>query len=93
MEPGSSAASTTAESAGELSVGCEATSTPATTPVFSSRHDSILETIENFTNLALASEPLQHASKQRLPDMLDPATAAGIQVNNVCFVGAGYVGE
>jgi UDPglucose 6-dehydrogenase len=93
MAPDSSSASTTEESVGDFSVGRETTSTPATSPVFSGRHDSILETLGNFTNLGLVSEPGQNGIKQRLPDMLDPDTAAGIVVKNVCFVGAGYVGK
>ena len=91
--PDSSAASTSAESTDGFSIGRDATSTPATSPVFSTRHDSILETLGNFTDLGLASESLQNGAKQRLPDMLDPATAAGIEAKNVCFVGAGYVGK
>lgn len=93
MMPDSSAASTSAESADDFSIGREATSTPATSPVFSSRHDSILETLGNFTTLGLAPEPAQNGTTTRLPDMLNPATAAGIDVKNVCFVGAGYVGK
>lgn len=93
MAPGSSAASTSAESTSDSSIGREATSTTATSPIFSSHQDSILETLGNFTNLGLASEPPPSGTKQRLPDILDPATAAGIEVKNVCFVGAGYVGK
>lgn len=93
MAPGSSAASTTGDSARDISVSREATSTAATSPMFSSRHDSILETLGNFTDLGLASESAQNGTKQRLPDMLNPATAAGLVVKNVCFVGAGYVGK
>jgi hypothetical protein len=93
MLPDSSAASTSAESTDGFSISRDATSTPATSPVFSTRHDSILETLGNFTELGLASESLQNGAKHRLPDMLNPATAAGIEVKNVCFVGAGYVGK
>jgi hypothetical protein len=93
MMPDSSAASTSAESTDDFSVGRDGTSTPATSPVFSTRHDSILETLGNFTDLGLAAESSQNGVRQRLPDMLDPATAAGIEVKNVCFVGAGYVGK
>jgi hypothetical protein len=93
MAPGSSAASTSAESAGDFSVGRDAASTAATSPNFTGRHDSILETLGNFTNLGLASEPAQNGLNHRLPDMLDPATASGTEIKNVCFVGAGYVGK
>lgn len=93
MMPDSSAGSTSADSIDGISVGSNATSTAATSPVFSTRHGSILETLGNFTDLGLASESPHHGARQRLPDMLDPATAAGIEVRNVCFVGAGYVGE
>jgi UDPglucose 6-dehydrogenase len=93
MQPDSSIASTSAESVDDYCFNRDATSTPATSPMISLQHDSVLETMDNLTNIGLATGSTLNRIKQQLPDILDPATAAGIEVKNVCFVGAGYVGR
>ena len=93
MQQDSSAASTSAESVNDYCFNREATSTPATSPMIFQQHDSVLETMDNLTNIGLAAGSTLNGIKQQLPDILDPATAVGIEVKNVCFVGAGYVGK
>ena len=93
MQPASCSASTSAESIDDYSVNRDATSTTATSPIISLQHDSILDTMDHFTDLGLPAGPTPNGIKQPLPDILDPTTAAGTEVKNICFVGAGYVGK
>ncbi|KAF2753410.1 nucleotide sugar dehydrogenase [Pseudovirgaria hyperparasitica] len=56
--------------------------------------DATIETrFTSLSDLISLEESSSPQDRQRiLPDILNPASAAGIPVRNVCFVGAGYVG-
>lgn len=93
MDASSSSASTSGESTLETSIG---RTTPATSPLFCAsltgqNIDRRLTSLSDFH----ASDDLSRAqaARKNLPNILEPATAAGIVITNVCFVGAGYVGK
>jgi len=68
--------------------------TPEWSPQFSSYRDEA--SIESqFSGLSTAnSNDLSHVRAwQALPDPTDARTAAGQAVKNICYIGAGYVGE
>ncbi|OCK83769.1 UDP-glucose dehydrogenase [Lepidopterella palustris CBS 459.81] len=92
METVSSSLNTSDDSGVDLSAGL---TTPDGSPIFSaSPSTSTIET--RFTSLldltTSDDAPSSQIRKKNLPDILDPATAGGLVVKNVCFIGAGYVG-
>jgi len=78
--------------------GLASFSTRPTTPEWSPQFSSYREepSIESqFSGLSAGhSNDLSHVrAYQALPDPTDARTAAGQAVKNICYIGAGYVGE
>lgn len=71
-----------------------ASTSPDGSPLFSASHaDSIDTRCTSLIDFGSSDEaPPDQPKRQRLPDILDPATSAGANVENLCFIGAGYVG-
>lgn len=90
MDIAISSVSTSDDSGIDISVG---PTTPDDSPLFGASRS--IET--RFTSLSdlisLEETSLSQTRRRNIPDILDPATAIGIPIKNVCFIGAGYVGE
>ena len=93
MDVTSSSANTSEDSGADLSVG---RTSPDGSPLFNASYsDYTVET--RFTSLSdlLSSDDTSFSQvrQKNLPDILDPTTATGVVIKNICFIGAGYVGK
>lgn len=79
------------DSAVDISTG---PTTPDGSPLFYPSHADIETRLSS-----LVDGPARHRSSDLkipagpLPDINDPATAGGVEVKNICCIGAGYVGK
>ena len=93
MDVTSLSANTSEDSGADLSVG---RTSPDGSPLFNASYsDYTVET--RFTSLSdlLSSDDTSFSQvrQKNLPDILDPTTATGVVIKNICFIGAGYVGK
>jgi hypothetical protein len=93
MEAVSSSAYTSDESAVEPSI---APTTPEGSPFFcaSRTYQGVEKRLPSLSDFDPSHDlSRSDAGRGHLPGILDPATAASRVVRNICFIGAGYVGE
>jgi UDPglucose 6-dehydrogenase len=95
MDTVSSSVCTSEESASAVDLSIAPT-TPEGSPLFSaSLTDPIVEKrLPSLSDFYTSDDSSRAQAKRNdLPDILDAATAAGVDVRNICFIGAGYVGK